>query len=569
MSCALVLLQGATRTLEYTFGDGITGDLTGQTITISLNKRNRDGSVGAEVWRSEIAGGAVTDGVFASDTVEASETAALPAGSYWHCLAIAAPTDGEDLVTKFDDYPVIVASSGPLTVAASGVGAAPISGGNVSRITVQSPQGGKIKVGGPVLGIATYTLANGDPIPIGAVTGLQTALDAKLPTTDPRLTDARTPTAHKASHATGGSDALTPADIGAATSVHTHAELHTHTNYATLAKITESAGLPLWDGGAWPGGTGSAAPSEVEALGTASAAEAIILHAATHGGGTLTLAAGAYPTVTLSGAVAGALYQYVLTIANQGVSYPVFPGVHWAVGHAPDWSVAGTWEIVLRTTDGGTVISGAAYYLAIVGTRRIWYSDWSATDTTDLASVVPTPGAALVKVASGGKITASATLRTRGGHVEAVVSASTASTYAAYTADLGTSDYTLRVNSSRPSEGQSHRPVLFVCYIDSSNFVAVTRISNAVDMYAVVAGVESTLGTISLANHTRATLVDLIVTKVGASLSVTAVGVQPFGAVTINSLPNPSSTLFGIGVRTANTSADTSMILGDVEVIGS
>jgi len=41
-------------------------------------------------------------------------------------------------------------------------------------------------------------------------------------TTDPRLSDARPPTAHAAGHATGGADAITPAAIGAAAAGHDH-----------------------------------------------------------------------------------------------------------------------------------------------------------------------------------------------------------------------------------------------------------------------------------------------------------------------------------------------------------
>lgn len=49
------------------------------------------------------------------------------------------------------------------------------------------------------------------------------ALALKVDSTDARLSDARTPTAHAASHATGGTDAVTPAAIGAAAASHTHA----------------------------------------------------------------------------------------------------------------------------------------------------------------------------------------------------------------------------------------------------------------------------------------------------------------------------------------------------------
>lgn len=72
----------------------------------------------------------------------------------------------------------------------------------------------------------------------GALTNL-----GAVATTDARLSDARTPTAHKSSHATGGTDALTPADIGAAAVSHTHSALTDITGLAAIATSGSASDL--------------------------------------------------------------------------------------------------------------------------------------------------------------------------------------------------------------------------------------------------------------------------------------------------------------------------------------
>jgi hypothetical protein len=134
-------------------------------------------------------------------------------------------------------------TSGAVTISLASLGGAPV--GRLISAGAGLTGGGDLSID-RTLAIATGGVT--DAMLAGSITPSKITGTAVV-TADARLSDARTPTAHKASHATGGTDALSPADIGAATTGHTHSTTTTYTaqlgGIATLAAKVYSARIPI------------------------------------------------------------------------------------------------------------------------------------------------------------------------------------------------------------------------------------------------------------------------------------------------------------------------------------
>lgn len=199
-----------------------------------------------------------------------------------------------------------------------------------------------------------------------AVFGLQTAL-GEISMDWSSLTGkpgAFPPAVHKSTHATGGADALTPADIGAQpagnyqpageyalTSDPRLTDARTPTAHATTHNAGGSDALTTFSGELRDVG------ELHQTLGSVSGAVTVDLSL----GNSVSATIAAATTLTFTGAASGACRTVLLTLTNGGSATVTWPStIKWPGGTAPTLTASGVDLVILSTSDGGTTWRGTA-----------------------------------------------------------------------------------------------------------------------------------------------------------------------------------------------------------------
>ena len=196
---------------------------------------------------------------------------------------------------------------------------------------------------------------------------------------DARLSNARTPLGHKATHQTGGSDALAPDDIGAAPASHTSVAATVsvlgHVKLGNVAGTACEGNDPRLSDARTPkahaathaaGGPDALTAfsgelrdvSELhQPLGSISGTVTVDLTL----GNSVSATIAAATTLTFIGAASGACRTVLLTLTNGGAYTVTWPSaIRWPGGTAPTLTASGVDLVIITTSDGGTTWRGTA-----------------------------------------------------------------------------------------------------------------------------------------------------------------------------------------------------------------
>ena len=175
---------------------------TREYVDRKLDAHNKDGGAHETLARKSVQIKAGT-GLTGGGTLEADRTLTI---KYGNTAGTACPGNDVRLADARTPKPhkATHQTGGSDAITPADIGAA--------AKTIQIKPGTGLTGGGTLEADRTLTVSYG------------TAAGTACQGNDARLSNARTPTAHKATHKTGGTDALTPADIGAAPASHTSVE---------------------------------------------------------------------------------------------------------------------------------------------------------------------------------------------------------------------------------------------------------------------------------------------------------------------------------------------------------